>query len=95
LRHSLDELQTELDLWIDHYNNERPHSGKYCFGKTPMQTFKDSIHLAQEKILESHYQKNVSLPLSGKVETGSGGDQPVRNSLTDKNDNGALIAPLV
>jgi hypothetical protein len=42
---SLDELQTDLDLWIDHYNNERPHSGKYCFGKTPMQTFKDSIHL--------------------------------------------------
>lgn len=92
---TLNELQTDLDLWLDHYNTERPHSGKYCFGKTPMQTFKDSLHLAKEKILESHYQKNVSLPLSGEVETGSGGDQPVRNNLTDKNDNGALMAPLI
>lgn len=24
---------------------QRPHSGKYCFGKTPMQTFLDSIQL--------------------------------------------------
>jgi hypothetical protein len=34
------------------YNNERTHSGKYCFGKTPMQTLIDSILLAQEKLLE-------------------------------------------
>jgi hypothetical protein len=28
------------------------HSGKYCFGKTLMQTLMDSIPLAQEKLLE-------------------------------------------
>jgi len=37
---TLDELQTDLDIWFKHYNEERTHSGKYCFGKTPMQTFK-------------------------------------------------------
>jgi hypothetical protein len=49
---SIAELQADLDRWMHNYNNERTHSGKYCFGKTPMQTFTDSIPLAQEKLLE-------------------------------------------
>jgi transposase InsO family protein len=48
---SLEQLQTDLDLWLEEYNQHRPHSGKYCFGKTPMQTFLDSRHLAHEKEL--------------------------------------------
>ncbi len=27
-------------------------SGKYCYGKTPMQTFLDSLHLTREKQLD-------------------------------------------
>ena len=50
---SLNELQSDLDKWMDEYNNERTHSGKYCYGKTPMQTFLDSLHLAKEKMLET------------------------------------------
>jgi hypothetical protein len=46
---SLDQLQADLDSWLQEYNEHRPHSGKYCFGKTPMQTFLDSRHLAHEK----------------------------------------------
>jgi hypothetical protein len=49
---SLDQLQTDLDSWLEEYNEHRPHSGKYCFGKTPMQTFLDSRHLAHEKELD-------------------------------------------
>lgn len=49
---SIQELQDDLDKWIHHYNHQRSHSGKYCFGKTPMQTFQDSIPLAKEKLLE-------------------------------------------
>jgi len=49
---SLDQLQSDLDEWMQYYNNERPHSGRYCFGKTPMQTFNDSIALAREKKLD-------------------------------------------
>src|SRR5215203_1785218 len=52
LYRSLDELQTDVDQWITEYNESRPHSGKYCFGKTPMQTFRDSKHLADEKMLD-------------------------------------------
>lgn len=52
---SLKELQKDLDTWLDYYNNERPHSGKFCYGKTPMQTFKDSKKLALEKNNEILY----------------------------------------
>ena len=46
---SLEELQADLDEWIEFYNNKRPHSGRYCYGKTPMETFLASKHLAEEK----------------------------------------------
>ena len=52
---AMDELQKDLDDWIEEYNNQRPHSGKYCFGKTPMQTILDSKHLAQDKMLDRHF----------------------------------------
>lgn len=50
---TIQELQHDLDRWMHYYNQERTHSGKYCFGKTPMQTFKDSIPLARQKMLET------------------------------------------
>jgi transposase InsO family protein len=50
---SLDELQADVDVWLEEYNQRREHSGKYCFGKTPWQTFLDSRHLAQAKMLDS------------------------------------------
>ncbi|HVY73492.1 MAG TPA: IS481 family transposase [Puia sp.] len=49
---SLATLQKDLDDWMAHYNNERTHSGRYCFGKTPMQTFRESITLAKQKMLD-------------------------------------------
>jgi len=48
---TLEELQTDLDGWIEEYNEQRPHQGRWCYGKTPMQTFRDSVPLAKEKIL--------------------------------------------
>ena len=50
---SLDELQKDLDIWIKQYNEQRTHTGKYCFGKTPMQTFQDTLPLAKEKQLNN------------------------------------------
>jgi len=50
--HSLEEIQEDADKWMAEYNTERTHSGKYCFGKTPWQTFLDSKKLADEKMLD-------------------------------------------
>jgi transposase InsO family protein len=64
---SLENLQADLDKWLQYYNQERPHSGRYCYGKTPMQTFLDSQSLALDKMLNSvpseDNNKSVSLEL--------------------------------
>ena len=52
LYNSLAALQDDLDQWMEFYNNQRPHSGKYCFGKTPMETFNESVTLAKQKMLD-------------------------------------------
>ena len=52
LYHSLEQLQEDVDAWMVEYNNERTHSGKYCYGKTPMQTFIESIKLAHDRELD-------------------------------------------
>jgi len=50
---TLNELQFDVDHWIHEYNTDRTHTGKYCYGKTPMQTFTDSVHLARNKMLDT------------------------------------------
>jgi len=75
---SLEELQTDLDDWLEWYNKERTHSGKYCYGKTPFQTFLDSLDLPKQKQLDklaaspavSDSGHNMNPPLSAA----SGGD---------------------
>jgi transposase InsO family protein len=49
---SLEQLQADVDVWMDSYNAERTHSGKYCYGKTPLQTFLESAKLALDKQLD-------------------------------------------
>ena len=56
---NLELLQQDLDEWMAYYNNERPHSGRYCFGKTPMQTFSESLSLAKEKILNQNVEEHI------------------------------------
>ena len=48
---SIAQLQRDLDAWLKEYNEERCHQGKWCYGKTPMQTFLDSAELAREKTI--------------------------------------------
>ncbi len=47
----IDQLQNDLDLWIDHYNNERTHQGKVCEGRTPMQALEDGKAIWKEKFV--------------------------------------------
>jgi oligoribonuclease NrnB/cAMP/cGMP phosphodiesterase (DHH superfamily) len=49
---TLTQLQADVDTWLTEYNENRSHSGKYCFGKTPMETFQSAKHLADEKQLD-------------------------------------------
>ena len=49
---SVEQLQEDLDFFMLQYNEERTHQGKRCKGRTPMQTFLDSLHLAREKMIQ-------------------------------------------
>lgn len=48
---NLEELQIDLDHWVQDYNQNRTHQGKMCCGRTPMQTFLDGILKWREKDL--------------------------------------------
>jgi len=50
---NIDDLQIELDKWLEFYNQKRTHQGKRCLGKTPMETFIDSMSLANKANLEN------------------------------------------
>jgi transposase InsO family protein len=54
---TLDEIQKDLDDWMIDYNTERPHQGKRCQGKTPMETFLENVPLAKEKMLDMKEDK--------------------------------------
>jgi transposase InsO family protein len=46
---TVDAIQTDLDRWVEEYNAIRTHQGRWCYGKTPMQTFIDALPLARDK----------------------------------------------
>ena len=51
LDRSIEEPQADLDLWLEEFNRNRPHQGRWCFCKTPMQTFLDAKPIAEEKMI--------------------------------------------
>lgn len=81
---NIEELQVDLDTWLEYYNTERPHSGKHCYGKTPMQTWNESLHLTKEKLLDSQYQNVVPLPMSVEVKPRDT-EEPIFNNDTTIN----------
>lgn len=46
----LEELQNDLDQWLNEYNNDRTHQGKMCCGRTPMQTLLEGKKIVREKL---------------------------------------------
>jgi len=47
---SLEEIQIDLDGFLTTYNRNRTNQGKYCKGRTPMETFKDGLDLCANYI---------------------------------------------
>ena len=51
LYQSIEELQADLDTWIDVYNKERTHQGKMCCGRTPFETMIEGKAIWKEKFV--------------------------------------------
>ncbi len=58
---TIEELQSDLDKYINYYNNERTHQGKICLGRTPMATFIDGILKWNEKNLSSFHKGDLMI----------------------------------
>lgn len=56
---SVEQLQEDLDFFMLQYNEERTHQGKRCKGRTPMQTFLDSLHIARDKMIQETAAGNI------------------------------------
>ena len=56
----IDELQADVEVWLNEYNEQRPHSGEYCYGKTPLQTFLEALHIAKQKMIGYHPTDNAA-----------------------------------
>jgi transposase InsO family protein len=50
---TINQLQADLDAWVAAYNEARPHQGRWCYGKTPMRTFLDTLPIAKEKSIQA------------------------------------------
>lgn len=96
-----DELTASVHEFVEYYNNQRYHESldnlkpsDVYFGRAE-QILKERKRIKQQEIIERRklYIRNkfaVSLQLSGEAETGSAGEQLVRNNLTDWNSQGAI-----
>ncbi len=55
---SIEEIQADLDIFMDDYNNVRTNQGKHCQGRTPRHTFHDGRTLYQQYVFENSEEEN-------------------------------------
>ena len=98
LYHSVEELQEDVDNWLQSYNELRPHSGRFCYGKTPMQTFRDTAHIAQNKVIDNIFVKNIRPredEVSALADISDGrGTAPWHDKILERESNMARIKEL-
>jgi len=46
---SIEQLQSDLDDWLEKFNTDRTHQGKMCCGRTPLETMIDGKKIWQQK----------------------------------------------
>ena len=46
---SIEQLQSDLDDWLEKFNTKRTHQGKMCCGRTPLETLIDGKKIWQKK----------------------------------------------
>lgn len=49
---SLEQIQGDLDTFMDEYNTKRTNQGKRCLGRTPKQTWDDGYELYKKYVIE-------------------------------------------
>lgn len=47
---SVEQMQTELDSYLEHYNAQRPHQDRMMEGQTPYRMFKKGLKLIPKEV---------------------------------------------
>jgi len=61
LYRTIEEIQPDLDEFMEYYNNERTNQGRYCQGRTPMQTFEDGKELYCHYVYDAVDEIDISV----------------------------------
>ncbi len=64
---SLEEIQTDLDVFMFEYNYQRTNQGKRCQGRTPLQTLLDSIPLYHQYVRTQSLDQNENISVEKNV----------------------------
>lgn len=60
---SIDEIQKDLDAFMEFYNKERTNQGKRCQGRTPYETFLEGVEKYQEMVFDKKEEFSDLPPL--------------------------------
>jgi len=60
---SIEEIQIDLNIFMNDYNKGRNNQGKHCQGRAPMQTFHDGRPLYQQYVLKTQRREKQPLKI--------------------------------
>ncbi|VXA78817.1 hypothetical protein AERO9A_300074 [Aeromonas salmonicida] len=50
---SVEQMQTDLDSYLEQYNTKRPHQGRIMEGQTPYSMFKKGLKLIPKEVRDN------------------------------------------
>ena len=60
LYRTVEEIQEDLDVFLQYYNRERTNQGRYCQGRTPFETFQDGFELYQRYVFDINMEERTA-----------------------------------
>jgi hypothetical protein len=54
---AVEETQVDLDVFMEDYNKERTNQGRYCQGRTPLETFNDGLQLYNQYVFDNEVEE--------------------------------------
>lgn len=60
LYRTVEEIQEDLDVFLQYYNRERTNQGRYCQGRTPFETFQNGLELYQRYVFDINMEESTA-----------------------------------
>jgi transposase InsO family protein len=57
LYRTVQEVQVDLDAFLEYYNKERTNQGRYCQGRTPLETFTEGLQIYNQYVFDNDLEE--------------------------------------